>query len=348
MRLLRGVLLAVALLAGAPAWAAPAPAATIRFASEARVQKDELLLGELATIDGDESLAALLRALKLGAAPIPGGSVTYEAAELRRRLTQARVVESERIHLILPERVQVTRAFQDVPASALVEAARREVLRQLAAQPSLGEGGADIASAGEPYALVPVGRPLDLRVPAGALDLATRVQDLVSQSAFAAVAVTIRLDGRDYQTVSVSFRIGRYREVLVAAHALEPTRTLGRDDFRVEKRASTETPDDALSALADAGDFEAMRPVKAGEVITPYLLRAKMLVRRGELVTLYVEGRGFRITTQGQASEDARRGDPVRVTNLASKREVFGKVEGPGVVRVSFGDSLTGEARNPR
>ena len=88
--------------------------------------------------------------------------------------------------------------------------------------------------------------------------------------------------------------------------------------------------------------------VKAGEVITPYLLRAKMLVRRGELVTLYVEGRGFRITTQGQASEDARRGDPVRVTNLASKREVFGKVEGPGVVRVSFGDSLTGEARNPR
>jgi flagellar basal body P-ring formation protein FlgA len=340
---LRGLLVGVMLLAAAPAWSA-APGVTIRFAADARVQKEEMLLGDLATIDGDEALAAWLRALKLGAAPAPGASVGYEAAELRRRLGQARVVEGERIHLLMPERVQVTRAFQDVPASALVEAAAREVQRQLAAQSAAREGGTDAAAEAEPYALVPVGRPGDLRLPAGSLDLATRVQDLVPQSAFAAVVVTVRLDGRDYQSVAVSFRIGRYRPVLVAARTLDTTRVLGAADFRVEKRASTEVPDDALSELGDAGDLEALRPVKAGEVITPYLLRPRMLVRRGETVTLLVEERGFRITTQGQASEDARRGDPVRVVNLASKREVLGTVQGPGVVRVAIGASLRGDA----
>jgi flagella basal body P-ring formation protein FlgA len=49
-----------------------------------------------------------------------------------------------------------------------------------------------------------------------------------------------------------------------------------------------------------------------------------------------LEGEGFRITTQGQANEDAHRGDAVRVVNTSSKREVIGWVEGGGVVRVPY------------
>jgi flagella basal body P-ring formation protein FlgA len=52
-------------------------------------------------------------------------------------------------------------------------------------------------------------------------------------------------------------------------------------------------------------------------------------------VTLVFEGRGFRITTVGQAVEDARRGDVVRVLNSTSRREVVGRVESSGRVRVS-------------
>jgi flagella basal body P-ring formation protein FlgA len=65
----------------------------------------------------------------------------------------------------------------------------------------------------------------------------------------------------------------------------------------------------------------------------------KVLVKRGQIVTLMLEGQGFRITTVGQAGDDARRGDAVRVVNLTSKREVLGRVEGPGLVRVPFGQT---------
>jgi flagella basal body P-ring formation protein FlgA len=111
---------------------------------------------------------------------------------------------------------------------------------------------------------------------------------------------------------------------------------LAGDDFRRERRPAGEVPLDALADLADPADLEVLRPVQAGEVLTPRVIRPRIAVKRGELVTLLLEGDGFRITTQGQASEDARRGDAVRVLNISSKREVLGWVEGGGVVRVPY------------
>jgi flagella basal body P-ring formation protein FlgA len=74
-------------------------------------------------------------------------------------------------------------------------------------------------------------------------------------------------------------------------------------------------------------------------VLTARTVRPRLLVRRGDLVTLVVEGRGFVITSQGRASDDARRGESVRVVNPASRRDVLGVAEAPGVVRVPFHES---------
>jgi flagella basal body P-ring formation protein FlgA len=122
----------------------------------------------------------------------------------------------------------------------------------------------------------------------------------------------------------------------VAARQLEPRRALAGDDIRLERRPSTELPPDALTDAGTASDLEALRHVEAGEVLTPRAVRGRIAVKRGELVMLLLEGDGFRITTQGQASEDARRGDAVRVLNVSSKREVVGQVESAGVVRVPY------------
>jgi flagella basal body P-ring formation protein FlgA len=124
--------------------------------------------------------------------------------------------------------------------------------------------------------------------------------------------------------------------VAVVARPLEPRRSISADDVRLEQRPASEVPPDALTEIADPTDLEVLRPVQPGEVLTPRVIRARITIKRGELVTLLLEGGGFRITTQGQASEDARRGDTVHVVNVASKREVVGRAEGPGVVRVPY------------
>lgn len=295
---------------------------TVRVAPEVTVQRDDLTLGDLGPIEGDEPLAGRLRQLRLGPAPLVGAAQRLDGDTLRGRLRAAHV-DLARVQLLLPDRIVVTRAFQVVPASAVVEAVRREALLR----PGAGEGD---------LAIVPAGRIDDLRVPTGDLVIDPRLHEGPAGSAYLAATVVVKVNGRDYQTLPLTFRLGRYQRVVVAARPLEPRTVLGAADFRIDSVSSTELPADALTAMAEPGDMEVLRSVKAGEVITPRLLRQKITVKRGELVTVILEARGFRITTQGQATEDARRGDTVRVINVTSKRDVLGKVEGPGIVRVPF------------
>jgi flagellar basal body P-ring formation protein FlgA len=136
--------------------------------------------------------------------------------------------------------------------------------------------------------------------------------------------------------VPMTFQWKKLVRVAVVARPLEPRRSLMSDDVRVEQRPATEVPPDAMTDVGDMAELEVVRPVQPGEILTPRVVRPRIAVKRGELVTLVLEGAGFRITTQGQANEDGRRGDSVRVLNVSSKREVMGRVEGGGLVRVPF------------
>jgi flagella basal body P-ring formation protein FlgA len=124
--------------------------------------------------------------------------------------------------------------------------------------------------------------------------------------------------------------------VLVATRAIEAKGALGPSDWRVERRSTSELPAAALATWPESADLEAAQPIRAGDVLTPAMVRSRVLVRRGDVVTLLLEGPGFRIMTQGVAVTDGRRGDSLRVLNPTSKRETLGKIEGAGLVRVPF------------
>ena len=147
------------------------------------------------------------------------------------------------------------------------------------------------------------------------------------------------VDGREIQTIPLTMRVGRVRQVVVAATPLMPRAALSAAAVRVESRSSTDTPTDALTDVSGLADLEIVSPVAPGDVLTSRSVRPRLMVRHGDLVTLMVEGRGFVITTQGRAADDARRGESVRVVNGTSRREVLGIADAPGVVRVPLYES---------
>lgn len=316
--------LVLALVLGTtPLWAGP----VVRVEPSVVVHRDEILLGDVASIEGDPAWVERLRGLRLGPAPAPGTRLHLDADILRARLRS--VAGAERVALVVPDRVAVTRASQTVASGEIVEAARGAARLRMEA---LDAGGA-------PHALVAVSRPGDVVAPTGRVSLAAHVQPAAPPYLFAAVNVAVQVDGREHQVVPVTFRVSRYRTVVVAVRALEPGRALGAGDLRLESRPESEVQASALGTVPDVPDLEPTRPVKAGDVVAEGMLRAKVLVKRGQVVTLIAAGRGFRITTQGQAGEDGRRGEVVRVINLGSRREVLGRVEGPGAVHVPLGET---------
>jgi flagella basal body P-ring formation protein FlgA len=308
------------------AGARPAAAEVIvRLAAAATVESD-VVLGDVAAVEGDEPQASRVRALRLGGAPIVGVPLRLDVDGVRRRLRYGRI-DPAQIRFEGAERTVISRAAQVVSGAALVESVRQQSRERQA------RAGVTAEAATTLFAVSP---PDDLQVPTGVLTLRVRLLDAPPGSSFVAAAVTVAVDGRDVHTVPLTFRAGRLRPVVVAATSLAPRAVLAAASVRVESRPSTDVPADALTDVADAGDLEVIYPVAAGEVVTTRAVRPRLLVRRGEAVTLLVEGRGFSITAQGKAAEDARRGDNVRVLNTGSRREVLGIVDGAGLVRVPF------------
>lgn len=298
---------------------------TVRLAPEAVIQGEELVLGELAAVEGEAELAAAVREVRLGPAPAPGASQPVTLDLVRHGLRRHRI-DPGRVRVVVPERVRVTRAAQVVAAESLVEAAAREARAWLArAEPGAGA-----------VALAPVSRPPDLRLAAGRVELDAEVVAEPAPAPFVRAAVRVRVDGREVQRVPLTLRVSRLRSVVVAARALDARVVPGPADLRLEERPAHEVPGDALGALPEGDELELVRPVRPGEALTSRVLQPRVLIRRGERVTLVLEGPGFRITAPGRAAEDGRRGDAVRVVNPGSGRELQGTVEGPGLVRVAF------------
>ena len=78
------------------------------------------------------------------------------------------------------------------------------------------------------------------------------------------------------------------------------------------------------------------RPAAAGSVLTPELVEAPRLVRRGELVTVTARTGGIEIRTQGKAMRDGVQGERIPVENASSRRVVEGQVTGRGQVEVTL------------
>ncbi len=124
--------------------------------------------------------------------------------------------------------------------------------------------------------------------------------------------------------------------VLVAARPLPRGHRVQASDLR---RQTTELGALAGQYLVDdaaAVGQSLRRSVGAGERLTPAVLQAPVLVRRGEPVTMHLQSPAFAIRTTGKAMANGAEGDRIAVENPTTRRVVQGTVTGEGRVMVEF------------
>jgi flagella basal body P-ring formation protein FlgA len=80
-------------------------------------------------------------------------------------------------------------------------------------------------------------------------------------------------------------------------------------------------------------DLEAKVPLAEGEPVTVLAVRAAPDARSGDDVTVLVQAGALKVKAPGRLMEDARVGDPVRVSNLATGAVMTGALVAPGIVR---------------
>lgn len=170
-----------------------------------------------------------------------------------------------------------------------------------------------------------------LRLAACPEPLATRT----ASDSGSALNVEVRCDAIGWKLfvpVSVSIKV----PVLVVKRSMARGDSLSAADVDVQLRergslgpAWLESPDQLIGRVLT-------RPVASGAVLSPTVLVAANVIKRGQSVMLVGQSGSFQVRAEGKALSDAAPGEQVRVQNLSSRRIVEGQVRDDGTVLVSL------------
>jgi len=316
-----GIVASEGVASGGAGPAGPEPI-LVSLRAESTVRGASIRLGDVADIKGpDPTLAARLRTIDIGRAPLPGLSRTLDVPYIKARLRLVQV-DPEALTWDVPAAITVVAASQRLTGGDLVAAAREQV-------ETLRAGDAGSVS------IQPAALPPDLTLPDGVLELKARVNPGTELTGTVPVTVEAWVDGAKVRALSVALRVVPLAEVLVAARLIPRGTVLTPEDVRADRR--TLVP--GVEPFREPGTVlgqRAVRNIAPGDLIVPAALEFPPLVRRGDIVTLTVQGPGLVAVTQGEAREDGKAGQIIRVRNRSSGREVYGQVEGERSVRVSF------------
>jgi flagella basal body P-ring formation protein FlgA len=81
--------------------------------------------------------------------------------------------------------------------------------------------------------------------------------------------------------------------------------------------------------------METKRALKSGQMLQTTDLKQPTLIRKGQPVKLVYASPGLKLTVDGQAQEDAGKGEAVRVLNTYSKRTIDAVATADGEARVT-------------
>lgn len=149
-------------------------------------------------------------------------------------------------------------------------------------------------------------------------------------------SVAVRCPDNAEWTVYVTTEIEIFGPALVTTRSLARGTALAPADVQSVETKLTSLGHGYLQSPEEIQGMATLRTLPAGTVLTPSMLKAPRIVRRGDRVTL-VSGQGpIQVEMIGEAVNDGARGDRVRVRALNSQRVVEGWVVSPSVVKVTL------------
>jgi flagella basal body P-ring formation protein FlgA len=148
--------------------------------------------------------------------------------------------------------------------------------------------------------------------------------------------ILFNLNNGEIKKIRVNAKIEILKEVVVTTRYLPRHHQIKKEDVKVVLRKISSFPFNGFTDIKEVIGKRTSLSVNPGEILQEGMVEAIPLIRKGNPVTLLIESSKFRITAPGEAREDGRIGDRIRLINLISKKQIFGKVVDEKTVIVEF------------
>jgi len=143
-------------------------------------------------------------------------------------------------------------------------------------------------------------------------------------------------NGREIKKIRFSARVDIYADVLVPRHFLQKHHEIRADDIQIANKNIAVLPQDVITEVKEILGKRTTLSINSQEVLRLSLLEPPPLVNKGDRVILLIENDQFKITALGEVKEVGRKGDRIKLVNLSSNKEVYGRVLDANTVQVDF------------
>lgn len=151
------------------------------------------------------------------------------------------------------------------------------------------------------------------------------------------------------EPVEINADVSLPEMIVVAARSLQRGETVTKSDVELQAAPRNTRLDGHVQDLQEVVGLETTRAIPQGLVITDSYVRRPILVRRNEVVTVYVRASGLSIRTEARAMDNGSRGDLVAVQSLLNREKFSARVVDIQEVEVmAAGISTRGDAPERR
>jgi flagella basal body P-ring formation protein FlgA len=300
-----------------------ASADVLELKAEAVVQGDTFCLEEIATIHpGPVIPAETMARVEIGEAPRAGEKLVVSRKSLIQALGRKGFATGN-IQLSGAAETVIIRASQTISAGTVHNLVRQHIMAHM----PWSEKDAEIHQIrGARDFIMPTGKLYHRVIP-------QQNTDYLGVTPFQVISRAENGDERQ-QWVTAEIRVSV--PVVIARHPVERLTHIGPADVKIDRRNLASLSSDTTASVEQVIGKRTRRKIRAGEPVRLSQIELPPVVKRGDLVTLRVETSSFLLTAKGKVLENGRPGETVRVENIASRKEIYGKVVDGTTLTVDF------------
>jgi flagella basal body P-ring formation protein FlgA len=133
-----------------------------------------------------------------------------------------------------------------------------------------------------------------------------------------------------YLPVSLTIEV----PVVVSARSLSRGQRLTSTDLTLALTDIATLRQGHYSTIEELAGYEVARNLTKGTVVTPFIAKPPVMIKRGDRVIIVATGSGLSVQTEGEALRDGTAGNQIPVRNLTSRQTIHAYVKSKGVVEI--------------
>ncbi|HEX3998924.1 MAG TPA: flagellar basal body P-ring formation chaperone FlgA [Pirellulales bacterium] len=323
-------------------------AAELQLRPEIHTQKNLLQLGDVAEIfTASSPEAAMLSAIELMPAPSPGTRVSIRLREIQDILSM-RGVNLANVQFTGAAQVMVIAGADPAekyrmrrPAKVLIQRAERiatdAIVRHLQSKAGAAEEW-QVSVTLEDDQVAPLVAAGDAVKVVGGQEPWTGTQSF-----------EFRLPSAEGQArMEISAQVSLPPTVVITLHAMPKGTIVRTSDVELRRLRAGVSPGELFQSIDDVAGKEAIRNIPAGQPLDANLVHPPLLVRSGEVVTVFGRNGSIVVRMPARARENGSEGDLVSVESLLDRQTFLARVSGLHEVEVFAGATTTAPASSGR